>query len=102
MIEIANRIREIRKHRGMTQQELAEAMGLKSRSSINKIEMNTYEPGLDTITKIAKALNVDPDYLIFGDDNDKDEEIVRLLNQLTEGQKDAVLSFLQSLVLGRE
>ena len=42
MKEIAERIKKIRLERGMTQQDLANALGLKSRSSINKIEMDTY------------------------------------------------------------
>lgn len=102
MIEIANRIREVRLSRGMSQQDLADACGLKSRSSINKIEKDTYEPGLETIKKIARALNVDPDYLVFGDRDNKQEEIERLFNQLTETQQDAVLAFLRSLTSERE
>lgn len=47
MKEIAERIKKIRLERGMTQQDLADALGLKSRSSINKIEMDAYEIGLD-------------------------------------------------------
>ena len=101
MLDIAERIREVRLSRGMTQQELADACGLKSRTSINKIEKNTYNPGLETIKKIARALNVEADYLVFGDRESKKEEIDRLFEQLTDSQQDAVLSFLRSLTEGR-
>lgn len=97
MKEIADRIRKVRTDRGMTQQELAEAIGLKSRSSINKIEMNTYEPGLEQIKRIARALNCDPDYLVFGQEDDVDEEIKRLMSRLSAEKKEEALQHLRRL-----
>ena len=101
MKEIADRIRKVRLERGMTQQELADALGLKSRSSINKIEMDTYDPGLEQIKRIARALNCDPDYLVFGQENvvedDIDNEIKRLLGLLSPEKKEAELQRLREL-----
>ncbi len=97
MKEIADRIRKVRLERGMTQQELADAIGLKSRSSINKIEMNTYEPGLEQIKRIARALNCDPDYLVFGQEDDVDEEIKRLMSRLSAEKKEEALQHLRQL-----
>lgn len=104
MKEIADRIRQVRLQRGMTQQDLADAVGLKDRSSIAKIETDTYEPGLDALKKIAKALNCDPDYLVFGDDSKEKmkEEINFLFDRLAPEQQDAVLQFLRSLTAGRK
>ncbi|HZR29533.1 MAG TPA: helix-turn-helix transcriptional regulator [Terriglobales bacterium] len=42
---IQNRVKELRIHRGWTQQQLAEAVGV-SRQSINSIERNRYLPSL--------------------------------------------------------
>ena len=98
MKEVAERIRKIREERGMTQQDLADALGLKSRSSINKIEQNTYEISLEKIKKIARALNVDPDYLAFGDEDDKKEQINTLFERLDSRKQSAVLAFLQTLI----
>lgn len=97
MKEIADRIRKVRLERGMTQQELADALGLKSRSSINKIEMDTYDPGLKQIRRIARALNCDPDYLVFGQENDVDEEIKRLMSRLSAEKKEEALQHLRQL-----
>lgn len=97
MKEIADRIRKVRLERGMTQQELADAIGLKSRSSINKIEMNTYEPGLEQIKRIARALNCDPDYLVFGQEDDVNEEIKRLMSRLSAEKKEEALQHLRRL-----
>ena len=88
--------------KGMTQDELAKAIGLKSRSSINKMEKNAYEIGLDRLKEIARVLDVDPDYLVFGDSEDKKEEINMLFGKLTEAQQDAALAFLRSMIANRE
>lgn len=95
------RIKELREAKGWTQEELATALGYKNRSTINKFEKDICETRLSTLKKIARALDADPDYLIFGDDSDKREEIERLFNQLTESQQDAVLNFLRSLTEDR-
>ena len=101
MKEIADRIRQVRIDRGLTQDELAKACGYKSRSSIYKIEADAYDPGLETIKKIARALNVDPDYLVFGDTESTMEEIQRLFSSLDEKQQEAVLTFLRSMTASK-
>ena len=97
MKEIADRIRIIRTQRGMTQQDLADAMGYKSRSAICHIESDDYEISLETVKRIASALRVDPDYLIFGEENAK-EEIKRLFDLLPDDKQEAVLVFLRSML----
>lgn len=101
MQEIAERIRELRMRKGWTQQELADKCGYKSRSAINKIERNTYEIGLETLKRIATALGVSPNYLVFGDRPIKDE-INLLFDRLTPEQQESVLAFLRSMIAERE
>lgn len=101
MKEIAERIKEARLAKGMTQEELAKALGLKSRSSINKMEKDAYEIGLDRLKQIARVLEVDPDYLAFGNAEDKKNEINRLFDQLTDSQKDAALAVLRELAASK-
>lgn len=101
MKEIADRIKEARLAKDMTQDELAKALGLKSRSSINKMEKNAYEIGLDRIKEIARVLEVDPDYLVFGNTEDKKDEINRLFDKLTDSQKDAALALLRELAASK-
>lgn len=48
-----NRIRELRVERNMTQEELAEIIGV-SRQTINAIEKEKFDPSLPTAFKIAK------------------------------------------------
>lgn len=97
MKEIAERIKKTRLERGMTQSELAAALGFKTGSAISHIESDDYEISLETAKKIAAALNVDPDYLIFGNDDVK-EEINRLFDLLPADKQEAVLAFLRSML----
>lgn len=94
---VGDRIKQIREQKNMTQEDLAFACGYKSRSTINKIEKGICETKLSTLKKIAKALDADPDYLVFGDSDDKQEEAARLFSQLPEAKQETVLQLLRSL-----
>jgi transcriptional regulator with XRE-family HTH domain len=54
---VGNRIREIRLERGLTQEEVGEAVGV-SYSYIGRIERGQKNISLQTLSKIAHALNV--------------------------------------------
>lgn len=58
------RLRYVREYRKMSQDDLAKSLGYKSRSTINKIEMNTNEMPLDKILKAAEILEVNKYYLM--------------------------------------
>ncbi len=51
---IRNRVKELRNERGLTQQELAQAVGV-SRQSINSIERERYVPSLQLALELARA-----------------------------------------------
>ena len=97
MKEIANRLRQARLNKGLTQQQLADKMGYRSRSAICQIESDKYEISLDTAKKLAKILDVDPAWLVFGDEDIKDE-INRLFDLLPVEKQEAVLQFLRSML----
>ncbi len=63
-MQIGDRIKKIREQLNMSQDELAKKVGYKSRSSINKIEVDGRGLPLDKIEMIAKALNTTPAYLM--------------------------------------
>jgi putative transcriptional regulator len=52
-----NRIEEIRKERGVLQDELAKAMGV-SRQTISSLENGRYNPSIMLAYKIAKYFNM--------------------------------------------
>jgi putative transcriptional regulator len=54
--KLCNNLREIRKSRGLTQQQLCESADV-SRKSINAVENGVYIPSTVLALKIAKTLN---------------------------------------------
>lgn len=59
---IGSRIAELRRERGMSQAQLAEATGLKQ-PNIARIEAGKYSTTLDLLTTIADALGVKVDFI---------------------------------------
>jgi len=57
-----NRIRQLRKRRNMTQEELAEVLNVSS-AAISLWETNNRQPDYNTLEKIANLFNVSVDYL---------------------------------------
>ncbi len=51
-LPIKNRVRDLRRYRGMTQQELGDAVGV-SRVSINYIENGESQPSLDLAFRLS-------------------------------------------------
>ena len=60
-----NRIKVLREHRRMTQQDLAYAVDM-NRLYLSQIETGRATGGLKTLTRIAKALNAPLDMLVSG------------------------------------
>lgn len=61
-IYYGQRIAQVRKQHGMTQQQLADAVGV-SREHIARIEAGKYSVGLDILVKVAKALSMELDFV---------------------------------------
>ena len=57
MPAIRNQIRELRAQREMTQQQLADQIGV-TRQTVIAIEQDKYSPSLETAFKVALALGV--------------------------------------------
>ncbi len=68
MDTIGTRLRTVRTRRFLTQEELAKASGIQV-VTISRIENDRQEsqPRLTTIRKIAAALDVEAEWLMFGD-----------------------------------
>jgi putative transcriptional regulator len=57
MAGIRNRIRELRAQREMTQQDLADRVGV-TRQTVIAMEQDKYSPSLETAFRVALALGV--------------------------------------------
>lgn len=65
IIESGKRIKEMRKKAGLTQEQLAEKIGV-STNMISKIEQGVSGTTLDSIGVIAEALSSTVEYLAYG------------------------------------
>jgi putative transcriptional regulator len=62
MLPIANRVREEREARGMTQSELGAAIGM-TRQTIAAIEQRRYSPSLESAFRLARLFETNVDAL---------------------------------------
>lgn len=101
---VADKVKHLREQLGMSQEELAHKMGLKSRSSITRIEKSGDDITLKDVERLSKALGCSPIYLMSWDNNEEDEshvretEFVNMYSQLNEEQKQLIDNLLTSLV----
>lgn len=70
MPAIRNRVRELRALRDMTQQELADQVGV-TRQTVIAIEQDKYSPSLETAFKVAIVLGVPLEQCFQFDPNGK-------------------------------
>lgn len=64
-VAIGQRVRKSRKNLKLTQEKLAETIGLTS-VYISRIENGKAKMSLDTILRLSQALNINPGYLLSG------------------------------------
>ena len=80
------RLRELREKKRLSQQQLADWLGL-TRSSISNYENNTQTPPADTLVRLADIYGVSVDYLL-GVKNDRKRVLV--IKGLTPSQEKAL------------
>ena len=80
------RLKEIRKRKGLSQQQLAELVGMEPTNNISKLESGEQLPKKENLEKICKVLNVDVKELFdFGHLKNRSEiiiEITQILDKL--------------------
>jgi len=93
---IGKKVRARREELGLTQKELADRMGYKSKSTINKIEMDINDVNQSTLSRLAFVLGVDELYFI----NNENQSSQRLLAyyhkmmKMSPDQFDKVASYI--------
>lgn len=101
MSELYRRIRARREELGMSQEELANKLGYKSRSSINKIEKGENDIPQSKIVSFAKALQTTPEFLMGWDGKEQevaasesyyyDDEVAAIANEMKDNPSIRVL-----------
>lgn len=122
-MDIGDRIKKKREELGMSQEELAKKVGYKSRSSVNKIEIDGRGLPQNKIVLFAKALETTPAYLMGWEEIDshlsgreasdeiyrkfadnierhhgKEKELLEVYRQLSDENKDKTIQYSKSLL----
>lgn len=104
-IDFPERIAALRRERGLTQQGLADMVGM-GITQIKRYEAGASQPTLDVIRNLAKALRVTSDELLFGTTERGPDEDLRLqfeaVARFDAEEKKAVRSVLDGLILRHE
>ena len=101
-LEVGDNIREIRKLRGLNQDQLAE-MACLNRVTVAKYESGKVEPGAKALGRIADALEVTVDVLLGRGQQETppqpalDDSLVDLLVNLQPAQVQRVKDFVQGM-----
>ena len=97
-MNIAIRLRELRKEKNMTQEELAKLIN-STKANISKYETGKVEPNIETIRFFAEYFDVSVDYLL-GDTNVKhhtDTLAFHVDGDLTEEEWEEVQNYIEFL-----
>ena len=62
-----NRVKELRKEKGLTQEDLAEVISV-SRQTVNAIEKQKFDPSLNTAFKMAKLFELPIESIFLNED----------------------------------
>lgn len=84
---------------GLSQEELANKLGFKSRSSINKIEKDINDVTQSVVVKLATALETTPAYLMGWEDEEVEIHTLaaHATEDLTEEEQEEVRQFVKFL-----
>ena len=95
------RLTALRKERGFTQQQMADKIGMHV-SQLKRYEAATSQPTIEVFRRIALALNVSADMLLFEPEERGPEERLKLqfeaVSKLDERERDAVETVIASVL----
>jgi transcriptional regulator with XRE-family HTH domain len=101
-MSFSRRLSGIRKGKGLTQQQMADTIGIHV-SQIKRYESGDTQPSLEVLRKIALALSISADLLLFDKDERGPTDEFRMqfeaLSHFSKEEKRVVKELLDSLIL---
>ena len=102
MMSLPTRLITLRKEMGLTQQKMAETIGIHV-NSLKKYESGQAQPSLDVLKKIALELHVSTDFLLFEEHErgPSDDLALQLeaVSQMPEDEQMVIREVLESLII---
>jgi transcriptional regulator with XRE-family HTH domain len=104
-LDFPQQLAELRKQHSLTQQALADRVGIHV-VQLRRYESGSSQPTLDVIRRLALALSVSADVLLFGKKERGPDEDLRLqfeaVSQFDAEEKKVVRSLLEGMILKHE
>jgi transcriptional regulator with XRE-family HTH domain len=104
-LDFPQQLAALRKHHGLTQQALAQRIGIHV-VQLRRYEGGTSQPTLDVIRRLATALSVSADLLLFGKNERGPDEDLRLqfeaVSRFDTDEKQVIRSLLEGMILKHE
>jgi transcriptional regulator with XRE-family HTH domain len=101
-MSLPSRLIALRKAQGLTQQQMADTIGIHV-NSLKKYESEQAQPSLDVLKKIAVALHVSTDFLLFEEQERSPGDELALqfeaVSQLPPEERRVVTEVLESLII---
>lgn len=105
IMTIPGKLSKIRKEKGLSQQALADAIGLHV-NQIKRYESGSSQPSLDTLKKISKTLRVSIDSLVFDEDEIGPSDALRLqfeaISHMPEDEQGIILELIEGMIIKYE
>jgi transcriptional regulator with XRE-family HTH domain len=105
IMDFPTRLAELRKKKGLTQQALADEVGM-SLVQVHRYEKGQAQPTLEALRRLSIALGVTSDELIFGKDERGPDEELRLqfeaIGRFDPEERQIAKAVLDSLILQHE
>jgi len=104
-MDFSQRLVAARKRKGMTQQTLAETAGINV-SQVRRYEGGVSQPSLEVLRKLAVALSISADELLFDVDERGPDQDLKLqfeaISRLDLREKEIVREILESIIIKHE
>lgn len=100
-MDFSKRLAATRKARGLTQDALAQAAGINV-SQIRRYETTASQPSLEALRKLAVALSVSADELLFDHERGPDERLrlqFEAVSRMNPREQEVVLEVIEGLLL---
>ena len=104
-MQFPERMAALRKDKSLTQQALADRVGVHL-TQIQRYESGAVQPTLDVIRRLAIALSVSADLLVFDKDERGPDEDLRLqfeaISRMSKDEKKIIKALLDGMILKHE
>ena len=101
-MQLAARLIQLRKQKGLSQQALADAVGLHV-TQIKRYEAGATQPSLEALKKIAITLGITTDFLLFDNAERNPDDELRLqfdvIARLDEEEKRIIRELIDGMIL---